>query len=363
MFIAVLIFILTLGLLVISHELGHFMAARHFGIKVLEFGFGLPPRVIAKMRGDTLISLNALPIGGFVRLLGEDEADADVRDRKDSFAHKPVLQRMAVVAAGVTINLLMAWAIFYGILFYQDFRIFYPLGEPSLIIDRTLPGYPGEQAGLQVGDKVIKVDAQDAMDMQNVITYIRGKANTPVTLQVQTAQGEQKEVQVTPKQDSDGGKIGVAFQTSLIKEYKTPTEKIFSGITYSWDLTVGTLQGLGKLFGNLTRAQFSQASQSVAGPIGLAVLTNDIVSQEGPGVGAFYVWFVGVLSLTLAIMNSLPFPALDGGRFAFLAYELVTRRKPNAQFERWVHTVGMVMLLGAMLLITYSDLTKISLFR
>jgi regulator of sigma E protease len=142
-----------------------------------------------------------------------------------------------------------------------------------------------------------------------------------------------------------------------LKEYKTPVEKMFAGITYSWDvLRVNTI-GLGRVFVDLSHGNVSQASKSVAGPVGLVSITKSIVDQ-GKEAFLFYIWFVANISLSLAFFNVLPIPALDGGRLFFLLWEAVTGKKANPEVERIVHAVGMACLLGLLVLITFSDISK-----
>ncbi len=358
----IIVFILTLGVLVISHELGHFFAAKRFGIKVLEFGFGLPPKAWSKKIGETIWSLNWLPVGGFVRLLGEDEASKEVRDDKRSFAAKPVIQRIIIVMAGVTMNLLLAWALFYTILGLQGFRIIYPTTDPILTVAATEPGFPAAQTDIKAGERIISIDGQQLTSTDQVVTYVQAHKTDNITLTLGDLDGQnQHQVSITPKLISeDQARLGIVFSPIPFKQYHTFTEKLFSGITYSWDLTKLTIGGLGRLVTDVQTHNLSRASQSVAGPIGLVSVTHNILSLGTEAIIP-YLWFMGVISLTLTIFNSMPFPALDGGRLIFLLYELILRKRPNAEFERWVHMVGMICLLALMLLITFSDIHKLQL--
>ena len=280
MILTLVVFFATLAILVISHEMGHYLAAKRFGIKVLEFGFGLPPKVWSKKIGETIWSLNLLPIGGFVRLLGEDEADPKLRDDKRSFAAQPVKQRMVVVAAGVVMNLLLAWILFYAILIIQDFRIIYPISKSVLTVSDVQSGFPAEQAGIKAGERIIAIDGQDISQTDSAVEYIRSHKDSAIRLEVGDLDGNNaREVVVTPKSISDTEtRIGVSFSPIPFKQYHTFNEKLFSGITYSWDLTRITLGGLAGLAGDVGQRDFSKASESVAGPIGLIGVTNSIVS-------------------------------------------------------------------------------------
>lgn len=360
MLFSVIIFILTLFILVIIHELGHFLVARRFGIKVEEFGFGIPPRVIGKRLGETIYSLNALPLGGFVRLLGEDEQSSSKRSLSDrDFRSKSVWQRIAVVAAGVVMNLALAWVIFYGVIIYQNFRIIYPTLDQAVFVGFVEKNFPAEAADIKVGDRILKVDGKDVKKFDDPKKFIQEKKGQPVSLTISDTQGQnQKTVTVIPKKsDKDQFLIGVGFSPIAIKEYKTTVEKTFSGITYSYDLTKLTFLGLGKMFNDLFAGNLQAVSQSVSGPVGLANISNDILSA-GRSALPFYAWFVGVISLTLSIFNVLPIPALDGGRLLFLVIEAVARKKVSEETERTVHQIGFILLLGLALLITYSDISK-----
>lgn len=345
--------LLALLVLVISHELGHFLAAKKFGVKVLEFGFGLPPKIFGKKYGDTIFSLNLLPIGGFVRLLGEDEVKKEYLEREDSFAAKPVSQRIIIVLAGVFVNLVLAWVLFYIVLIAQDFKIIYPSLEPVIVVSDVQSDLPAQKAGIKVGDRVM------ASNIEELVSFIKQNPGKKVSLSVSDIDGgSQKTVEVIPDKVEGEGKIGVAFSPVPFKTYNTPLEKIFSAPMYSWDLTKLTFTGLGQLITNLTQGQFHQASQSVSGPVGLVQITSQI-TQNGWAATIPYLWFLGVLSLTLTIFNSLPLPALDGGRAFFMFIEGVTKKKISPQIERSIHTAGMVGLLFLMALVTYSDLRKI----
>lgn len=356
MIISIAIFIITLLVLVIIHELGHFLVAKKFGIKVLEFGFGIPPKLWGKKIGETIYSLNALPLGGFVRLQGEDE-EGKMQNSRD-FRAKPVGQRIIVVVAGVVMNLVLAWAIFYTVIVYQNFKIIYPTLEQGVYIGFLEKDFPAEQAGVNVGDRIFKVDGKVVYQFDDARRFIKEKQGQSVTLTLSDSDGSNKrELMVTPKSVEKDFLIGVGFSPIAIKTYKTPTEKLFSGITYSFDLTKLTFLGLGKTVHDLTAGNLNSVSKSVSGPVGLATISNDILSN-GRSALPFYLWFVGVISLTLSIFNVLPIPALDGGRLFFLILEAVTGRKVKAQVEKVIHSVGFAVLLSLAALITYSDIKK-----
>lgn len=362
MIISIIIFIITLLVLVLIHEFGHFLVAKKFGIKVLEFGFGIPPRVWGKKIGETIYSINWLPLGGFVRLLGEDEEGVlkDKSEKSRDFRAKPVSQRIAVVVAGVVMNLILAWIIFYAVIIGQNFKIIYPVSTPAIYIAEVENNFPAKTAGVQPVERLLAVDGKTPSDFDQARKFIKSKNGATVVLTLADSDGKNlREINVTPKKTETGEiLIGVIFSPIPFRVYSTPTEKIFSGITYSWDLIKVTFSGFGTILHQLVYGDFGKVSQSVSGPVGMAVITNDILSA---GLAAIfpYLWFVGIISLTLAIFNVLPIPALDGGRLLFLIIEAVARKKVREDVEKWVHQIGFIVLLGLALLVTFSDIRKL----
>lgn len=365
MLFSIIIFIVTLLVLVLIHEFGHFILAKKFGIKVEEFGFGIPPRAWGKKIGETVYSINWLPFGGFVRLLGEDEVDMLTVDKKSNpgrdFRTKPVGKRMMVVTAGVIMNLFLALVLFYIVIIGQNFKIIYPVLEPGVYIAKVESNFPAEKAGVRTGEKLVAVDGQDVSSIDLARALIQNKGSTEITLTLTDSDGNSaRKVSLTPRETENSVLIGVIFSPIPFREYRSPAQKIFSAVTYSWDLTRLTFAGLGRLAGQLVSGDLGQAAKAVSGPVGLAVITNDILSSGGVAMVVFpYLWFVGVISLTLAIFNILPIPALDGGRLLFLVIEAVSGKKIKDKTERLVHQIGFVLLLTLAVLITYSDIRKL----
>lgn len=359
MLLSVIIFIFTLLALVLIHEFGHFLLAKKFGIKVEEFGVGIPPRAWGKKVGETLISVNWLPFGGFVRLLGEDEVDKKILLDKRSFASQKVGKRIAVVIAGILMNLFLSWILFYIVIGFQNWRVIYPTQSPVVSVVDIQKGMPAEGAGIKPGDIVSEVNGQKTSDIEAVKSVIKSSEGKSVNFKITDLDGgSTKNISVTPKKSSTGQVlIGVVFSPFAYRHYDTPIQKIFSGITYSGDLILLTFKGLGGLVGDIFTGQFAHASKQVSGPVGLAVVSNDILSS-GWDSTIPYLWFTGLISLTLAIMNFLPIPALDGGRLLFLYIEALTRKKLSAELEAKIHAVGFAVLLVLMILVTFADIRK-----
>lgn len=376
MIFTVLIFIITLFFLVVIHELGHFLMAKKFNIKVLEFGFGIPPRAWGKRVGETIVSINWLPIGGFVHLLGEDEVDKKILENHRSFAAQKVEKRIAVAIAGVVMNLLFAWLLFYIVLGFQGFKFQLPLildhkfvgvvqkNESLVFIRDVAKDSPAEKAGIKGGDRVLAVNGQEILEDTKLIEKAKELAGQEITLTLSDPQKEkQREVKVTPRIEPPKGEGPLGIALSPLKmahlEYETPIQKTFSAPIHSWNLIAYS----GKIFGLLISRSIEDkslepVSQSVAGPVGITSLANAVLTSSDKPLLP-YLDFVAILSLNLAVMNLLPIPALDGGRLFFLLIEAVTRKKVHAEFERLVHTVGMALLLALTVLITLSDVRKL----
>ncbi|MDO8429330.1 MAG: M50 family metallopeptidase [Candidatus Daviesbacteria bacterium] len=378
MILTVLVFILTLGVLVLVHEFGHYFAAKKFNVKVLEFGFGLPPKLWGKKIGETIYSLNWLPIGGFVRLLGEDEVPGQEVKKPEAnrwFSNQPVWQRIVVVVAGVVMNLLLATVLFYGVLGFSNFKEKIPLLVPhnfvgvsqvdetlGIFIGEVAPNSPAQKAGMISGERIAFLNGQNVSDEKVFIEEIKRLGGQEVTLLLEDNQGKSREVKVSPRVDPPPGEGSLGVRLGSLKvanlAYETPTQKALSGFYHSYNLTAYSMKIFGRLLGDAFKTRdLGAVSESVAGPVGITQMTGTILSTENPIIP--YLNFVALLSLNLAVVNILPFPALDGGRLIFLVIEGVFRKKVKAEVERWVHTAGMAILLTLIILITVSDLKKI----
>ncbi len=373
MVITIIVFILTLLILVISHEFGHFITAKKFGIKVLEFGFGLPPKIWGKKVGETLVSINWLPLGGFVRLFGEDEVDKKVLKNERSFAAKPVGQRIVVVVAGVAMNFLLAALIFWVVLFAEGFREQVPLLTPYHFVgvnqtDETLvlvggvaKDSPAGAAGIKPGDQILKFDSTAITGSEQLMSLTKAHADQPVNLTLQDPERNQREVTVTPRGNPPAGQgaLGVEIGSVTVANlnYQSFPQRLFSGITHSYNLGSYSLTVLGRFIGEaISSRNVAPVAGSVSGPVGITNIAGMILQSKSPLLP--YLSFIAMLSLNLAMINILPFPALDGGRLVFLVVELITRRRVKAEVERWVHTIGMVILIALIVLVTFSDIKK-----
>ena len=356
-----LIFFVILSALVLIHEAGHYFAALKAGIKVEEFGFGLPPRLWGIKRGETEFTLNALPIGGFVRLYGETPDGVSVRadgktepiDQTRTFLSKSLWARAGVLLAGVTSNLVLGMLIF---------MVVYTIGLPQFgvkpVIDQIAPNSPAALAGMKKGETIVSLDGTPYNDLKpgfsEVIQQHKGQ---PLTL-ILEKDGQKRQLAVTPRQQAPAGEglLGVVLKGDpyVAKVERYPFYKApLVGVTQALAFAGLIFTSLGGIVGGF----FSHGTvpSDLAGPVGIATQLG--VARH---LGAVLVlWFAGILSINLAVVNVLPFPALDGGRLLFVAIEAVTRRKVNPNVERWVHTIGMAVLLTLIALITISDIRKL----
>lgn len=364
-----LVFFLILSILVLIHELGHYSVARWIGVHVEEFGLGLPPRIFGKKIGGTIYSLNWLPIGGFVKLAGEDEEERSLKRShparqgetlKKFFWARSKKERAAILIAGVTMNFLLAVGI-TGYLLTQGIM------EPSgrVRIEKVQPGSPAETVGFQENDVVTSVtfnssDSLAPLDTKRIIVprdlieTTRAHLGENVTLTILRDGGEQK-VTVTPRKDPPAGQgpLGVVITDLQLRTYswqEIPGEAIRINITRARDMFVGIAGTLWRL------ATLNAPSGDVAGPIGIARVTGQAVKFGWMAV----LEFMSILSLNLAVLNILPIPALDGGRLAFVFLEKLIGKRLRPAFERRAHQIGMIILIGLILLVSINDILKLT---
>lgn len=355
----ILVFFIIFSLLVLVHELGHFLVAKRAGIKVEEFGFGYPPRVISVKYGETIYSLNLLPFGGFVRLYGEERMTGKEGKFKRAFFNQSKRVRISVLLAGVIANFFLG--LFCFIFIYSQIGI--PTETSKVIIAGVSPGSPAEKAGIKADDQIMALNGNDEIFLNNFTEMVKQRAGEEISMRVKrkTANGvEEKEFYLTPriKPPEGEGAIGVAvtnIEMVVYKNWKMPFLAIYMGVkeALGWAemIFLSLITMIRKLF-------VGQLPQDVSGPIGIYQLTSR-VSKQGFLVT---LQFLAILSINLAILNIMPLPALDGGRILFVVLEKVIGRKIKPKIEQYVNIAGMVFLLGLMILVTVNDLTRLQFF-
>ena len=343
-----LTFFAILSILILVHELGHFIVAKLAGVWVEEFGFGLPPRIIGKKIGQTIYSLNLLPFGGFVRLHGES-SDAGLKKPKKAFLNKGKGARLAILFAGVFMNFLLA-IVFFGIV-YSVTGI--PKESNNLKILDVTAGSPAQTSGLVVGDIVRKVNKEEVGTSEAFIELIEQGKGKKVDLELEGG----KKISVTPRQNPPEGEGPLGVAISNIEIYYPPLwQRPFYGAYYGFQDAIfwgrQVTSGIGSILSGITRGE---VPSDLTGPVGIYALTSE-VSKVGT---LALIHFVGILSVNLAILNILPFPALDGGRLVFVVYEWVTKRRVNKKVERYTNLIGILLLLSLAVIISINDIIKI----
>lgn len=352
----ILIFIAVLVILILVHELGHFLAARAVGIKVEEFGIGFPPKLASRKRGETVYSLNALPFGGFVKLTGEFATDGPVEP--GSFMGATVWRRIIVTIAGVVMNFVLAWLIFmvgyqFGLpAVTQDLTAYHGavVTESDVQVGRVMDGSAAAQAGLQAGDKLIDATDHTAfVSTTDFQSYTKAHAGQTVTFDIERS-GQSVAVTANLGQSDAPLGIEVVANTAVRLPFWSAARAASAevgGITKSMFQTLWQL---------VSAPRNSGAAASLSGPVGIYQATAT-AAQAGGGI---LVVLVALLSVNLAVLNILPIPALDGGRLLFLVIEAVARRRVvREEVEGWANSIGFILLIGLIILLTARDIVRL----
>ncbi len=361
--LSVVAFIFLLTLLIIIHEMGHYGLAKLFGVEVEEFGFGLPPRAkVLFRRSKTLFSLNWVPFGGFVRLKGENEVNALKRFEKGSFAGATPFVRTCILLGGVVMNFLLAFSLLtLGFSVGRWVPNYYTsieelenaatrgeiFLETGVYITEVLPGSPAAKAGIVKDSAIQTVDGRPVQRPDDVLALQRGRKTVTYTLM----EGKEKTLR-TVKVTLENDKAGIAispFAAKLSAPMRPLRKAVPMAVRESTFMTVQTVRGITDLIQSL--ATTGHVPEGITGIVGIAVLTYSSV-QEG---FMTYLRLVALLSLSLAILNVLPLPALDGGRLLFVFAEVLMRRPLNQRFELMTNAVGFFLLIILILIITFND--------
>lgn len=384
-------FLLVIGVVITVHEMGHFLAAKAVGTKIDRFAIGFG-RSIAAWTDKSGVEwrIGWLPIGGYVRFAGDDNA-ASIPDAEDLsrmrrelaedgraseisryFHFKPIWQRAFIVAAGPMANFLLAIVIFATFLM--------AFGEPtsSTRVDSVIAGSAAEQAGFQKGDVILEIDGRKIDSFQDLTDKVILSSDTPLTFVVQRGDRE-IEIVATPRRgpvkDALGkthmlGKLGLGHEPRpgdvTVRRYSFP-EAVAGGVERTVSIITRTIEYVGRLIGG------RESAEQLAGPLGMAQLSGDLtkrVAADSPDMGAFMAnafltlfQLIGVISVGIGFMNLLPVPVLDGGHLMFYAYEAVARRPLAAKVQAAGYRVGLALVLGLMLFATWNDLQRLRVFN
>ncbi len=344
--LSILAAILAVSLLIIVHECGHFFAARAAGMRVERFSFGFGPVLLSFRRGETLFALSAIPIGGYVAVAGAGTAaEVDPADA-GAYANKSAWRRFVFVLAGPVMNYLTAVLVAWFLLSSVGLGV----ADPASRVGELVPGMPAEAAGLRPGDRIDAVAGTRVETFEQLVAQIQARPGVPTTLDVVRGEGAGEarvQLQVTPKDERGVGRLGfgpaeVPFRTGALAAVPAAVRLTNANVA-------GQLRGFASIFSR------KQRLDNLEGPIGIA---RHLVRGARAGIERF-LKLVWTISVGLAVLNLLPFPALDGSRLLFLAYELVTRRRVNERVEGIIHTGGFFVFLALILAVSFGDVARL----
>jgi regulator of sigma E protease len=342
--VTLIIFLLILGLLIFVHEGGHFVAAKLSGIKVEEFGMGFPPRIFGIRRGETIYSLNWIPLGGFCKMLGEEDPSGP-----RSFASKRSAVRLAVLAAGPLMN-----AILPIVLLTIAFMVPRQVIVGDVIIDQVAADSPAAEAGIVAGDTLVSINGHSIQNIGDVIYDIHLKMGEEITFELKSADGTLKTATLVPRWNPPPGEGAVGIQMSMV-----PTGNVTQHDPF-WKAVPKSISSIKDTFvlmrNEITSWFVQKKAPEVTGPVGIFQLTGE-VRAAGP---SYLLQFIAFISMNLAIVNILPLPALDGGRIAFVFLEVVRRgKRVSPRTEGLIHYIGFFMLIALILAISYFDIARV----
>lgn len=333
--------VLMFALIILIHELGHFLAARFFKVRVNEFAIGMGPKLFSKQKGETLYSIRALPLGGFCSIEGEA---GDSYEENSMMTKKP-WQKFIIFVAGAVMNFLLAWLVFTIIIGYRG----YSTNEIHIVQE----GFPAYTAGIEPGDRIIAVDGNKTEDLQDILSYV-GDPYKSYEFTVIKQNNREENISITPQiMEDQTAKFG--FSTTLT--HTNIGRMIVDGFKTNFIVVKQVAQSFIELItGKL-------GADQLAGIVGVVQITSD-VWNEGMKVSFTealmnLLYIAGVLSANLCVFNLLPLPALDGGRIVFTLVEMIRRKPVDPEKEGMVHFIGFVLLMGLMVFVLYNDIMRI----
>lgn len=354
--------LLVFTALVAIHEFGHFIVAKFFKVRVDEFAIGFPPRLVSKKFGETEYSVNLLPIGGYVKIHGENPGEEAEKDKSQSLLYKPKYQQAAVMVAGPIFNILFAWVLLSAAITIglpasaEYFKEGTALSNSRVLVLDVQKGSSAEEAGIQRGDQILFVqsgpDAIQLLSVGKIQEFINAHEGRKVTFLLER-EGATRMATTTPARTAtvDRAIIGISLDEIGILKLPFP-ESLLESVEATGAMTVGVTKGLFGFFkGIVTQtADFS----SVAGPVGIVTLVGD-ASRFGI---AYFLGFTALISVNLAVINLIPFPALDGGRLFFVGVEAITRKKIKPVVVNVLNLAGFAALILLLVFVTYHDILR-----
>ena len=360
---SIFLFIIILAVLILAHEFGHFIAAKRAGIRVDEFGIGFPPRLWKKKIGETTYSLNAFPVGGFVKIFGEDPDDESIhgKDAKRSFVHKSKWVQAWVIGAGIIFNLLLAWILISvgfmaGLPFSAEDEVYGSRVEGAVLtVTQVMPNSPAEEAGLKGGDRILALYAgADVLENPGVDSTQKFIGTHEELTFAYMREKEIRTVIIHPKDGVVSGRSAIGISMDNAGTLKLPVhEAVYAGALTTASFTWATLTGIIDFFKNIFvgQADFSE----ISGPVGIVGIVGD-----ASALGFVHlISLVAIISINLAVINLLPFPALDGGRLFFILIEAIKGSPIKPSIVNTANGIGFILLILLMVAVTYSDIAKL----
>jgi regulator of sigma E protease len=347
---SILFAIIALGALIFIHELGHFIFAKTFGVGVEKFSLGFGPKIYGKKIGETEYLLSALPLGGYVKMVGEgDDVELTEEERERSFSDKAPLKRIAIVAAGPVFNLLFAYVIFI---------VIYLAGVPAVTskVGEVVPGKPAARAGILAGDQITAVNGKAIARWEDFAKTIAQGKLVPLEIEVRRGQQHLKFSMVPESRTSKNilgdtvtqPIVGVVAAGDTVIEHFPPGEAIVRGSSQCWTVIKLTVLSLVRL------VERAIPLDTIGGPIMIVKMAG----QQAAAGGVNFLAFVALLSVNLGVLNLLPVPILDGGHLAFFLIELVIGRPVSKKAREIAQQVGLVLLISLMMLAFYNDIAR-----
>ncbi|MBU2578481.1 RIP metalloprotease RseP [Patescibacteria group bacterium] len=345
-------FIIVLGVLISIHELGHFIIARLFGVGVEKFSLGFGPRILGKKIGITEYRISAIPLGGYVKMVGEEpDSEIDPKDIPISFTHQHVFKRILIVAAGPAFNLLLAAIIFFVIFLVSGIYILKPA------VGKVQKNTPAEEAGLKADDLIVAIDNVVVTNWDEMSSLISASSGKTLTLSVRRGDSElvfnvQPQLKTTQNifgEDIQRYVIGIGASGDGYSKPLNPVEAFVESAVQTYHITKLTIVSIFKLIVG------SISTKTLGGPLMIA----EMAGQQAKQGAANLVFFIALLSINLAVLNFLPIPVLDGGHLLFFFIEAAIGRPVNTRMREIAQQVGIFVLILLMVFVFYNDITRI----
>ena len=361
----IILFIAILAILILVHELGHFLTAKKLGMRVDEFGIGFPPRIFAVKKGETEYSINLIPLGGFVKIFGEDPDDSSISgpDSSRSMVNKPRWAQAIVISAGVISNIIFAWIIISiglmsGMPMSVDQFNAENVKDSNIVVLDVLENSPAMSAGLKVGDKILSLGSDDNI-LQNFTvgemqSFIANHGEKEINISYKRGKTEPVSINLIPTAGiiSEKPAIGITMDTIGIVKFSPPVA-IWEGLKLTLGLIATILTGFVGLISSMIEG--TGGLSQITGPVGIVGLVGNAAE-----FGFIYLLsFTAFISINLAVLNSIPFPALDGGRLLFILIESVTRKNIKPVITNSLNLIGFILLIILMGVVTFNDILKL----